>query len=440
MASTSSLIESLCMQWLADADVDFLTALCEEYCIVVPENKVGKKDLLLKLVLRYLTSETLEESEDKGEKVFQKLFVELGEVFGKRMPSGSMKVGGKVDSEIIPPVTDDNMGTNFSDKTESKSKLSLHKLKTEFKIRGSIGDPKQSGTLDYTSLVFQMRQGKEQGFSSKEVCAAVIQAIKPGHSLRGFLESKGDIGEEALMQILRSHLNEKDSTSFFYELANCVQKPGETAHAFCLNALLLREKIAKISQEEGCPFDDEMLRKRFFHTVYTGLRSNNIRMELQQTLKEGLASDEDLLMEISMASANEQERLGKSKNKADVNVLSSSSFPESDISSSSEKCENVREVASEKGKSENKLLAELSRLSAQVNELASVKNDIRELQKNLREVKVNEPGNEVRQGASGFRRRRIFRCNKCELEGSQYCRHCFNCGSADHQKMGCPGK
>ena len=50
-----------------------------------------------------------------------------------------------------------------------------------------------------------MQQGKIIGYSSKEVFAAVIKAIKPGSNLRNYLESRVDISETAFIQVLRNH-------------------------------------------------------------------------------------------------------------------------------------------------------------------------------------------------------------------------------------------
>jgi len=441
----SGLVETLCAQWLTEVGADKLQELCDEYKIEVPAPKVGKKDYLLKLVLRFLSSETLENSADGGQAVFLKLFNELGEILGKgksgKKEESSSVFGGDVSGVGVGLGLE---GTSAESENVDSRRV-YHKLKTEFKIKGSIGDPKQSGTLDYTSLLFQIQQGKEQGFGSKEICAAVIQAIKPGHSLRGFLESKGCISEEALLQILRSHLNEKDSTSFYHELTNCVQKSGESAQAFCLNALLLREKVAKISDEEGCPFDDFILRKRFFHTIYTGLKSQNIRMELQKTLKEATISDEDLLMEISLATANEQERLGKVRAKVEEANAIERTLSESDVSNTSNSSNSSPVSAKSAGgkpsktDNENKLLLEINKLALKVDELASVKEEIKTLKENVAE---NYRSNQGLPGEQKNRNnyRKVWKCANCERKGSVFCTHCFKCGSGDHRMNFCTQK
>ena len=419
-------VEACCTEWLAKVDGDFLTALCDEYRLEVPAEKVGKTNDLRKLVLRYLSSEALEGSDDKGASVFAKLFRELKEELGED--------GVKSEAGISQTFGHD------TDRENPRLVVQKLKLKSDFKIKGAIGDPKQSGTLDYSSLVFQMKQGREQGFSSKEICAGVIQAIKPGHSLRGFLESKGDVTEDALLQILRSHLSEKDSTSFFHDLSNCVQKSGESAHAFVVNALLLREKVAKISNEEGFPFPANVLRNRFFHTVYTGLKSNNIRMELQPILKQATISDENLLEEVNKAAANEQERQGKVRSKIEVNSLTgdenlSSSAQSHTSRGSRDKNDDVVENKSEKPSSTDKLLVEISKLTAKVNELSSVKSEISELRKQIHGTGMSDFANRARRASGG--RRVNFRCANCESANNSYCNHCFKCLSDSHRQKDC---
>ena len=106
------------------------------------------------------------------------------------------------------------------------------------------------------------------------------------------MEIKGEQNELGLIKVLRSHFNEKDPGSVLQDLRHCVQLPGESAHEFCLRAMSLREKVACLSKEENSPFDAELLSTTFFKSIFTGLKQNNVRMELQQVLKECALSDE----------------------------------------------------------------------------------------------------------------------------------------------------
>ena len=166
------------------------------------------------------------------------------------------------------------------------------------------------------SLSYQIQNGKKEGRSGAEICAAVIKSITPGSSLRNYLESRVQTDEKSLIRVLRSHFNEKDSSTVFNDMSNCVQGASESELDFCLRAMSLRQKVVMLASEEDCPYDSQLIQKRFFHAIFTGLKHNNIRHELQHVLKEGKISDEDLLREISLTVANELEHSMKTKVKS----------------------------------------------------------------------------------------------------------------------------
>ena len=68
-------------------------------------------------------------------------------------------------------------------------------------------------------------------------------------------------------------------------MANSVQLTSESELDFCLRMMSLRQRVLTLSREEECPFDEVLVRKRFFHTLSTGLKQNNIRLELQNVFK-----------------------------------------------------------------------------------------------------------------------------------------------------------
>ena len=257
-----------------------------------------------------------------------------------------------------------------NEKPAVSEKLSYYSLR-EFKINGTIGSMGQKETLSYTSLLFQIKQGKALKYTHSEIYSAVIRAIKPGNPLRDFLEIKGEHDEQGLIKILRSHFNEKDPGSVFQDLRHCVQLPGESAHDFCLRTMALREKVASLSEEEVNPFDPELLKSTFFKTIFTGLKQNNVRMELQLSLKGAIIADEDLLKEVSLASANEQERLDKIKGKVGINKLTVNPYVEDSEEIVYTKS-GVNLASNKPQPKENKLLTEIFNLTAKVNELMSI--------------------------------------------------------------------
>ena len=115
-----------------------------------------------------------------------------------------------------------------------------------------------------------------------------------------------------------------------------VQGSNETADKFCCRCVALKKKVLNMAASENMTFDEENLSVTFFRTLYTGLRQNNIRNELRHVLREGTLADEDLLVEVSLASAIEEERAkktGGNSQKVAVNKLTY----ESDSDESSEK-------------------------------------------------------------------------------------------------------
>lgn len=187
---------------------------------------------------------------------------------------------------------------------------SLQKL-TTFKINGSIGSPGQKDKLSYTSLSYQITNGRDEGRTLKEITSAVIRAITPGTPLRTYLESRKKLSFSILFQILRSHFREKDSTSVFTELSGAVQEPQETVNDFVLRLMGMREKVLALAKEEDCPYDQRLVQKRFMYSLSTGMKSNNLRHSMQSILKIEDICDEDLLSAISQAEMKENEHSQK---------------------------------------------------------------------------------------------------------------------------------
>ena len=322
----AGLVEAFCLKTLPDTSIEFLTGLSEEYRLPLDDTLKEDKAYVLRVVVRHLMSETLDGLPDKGASIFLKLYGELGEEL--------QKVGAHVKLEpTMPPLEGEKVEVKPEEKVEVKpegkvqakseekvksdekvevlSELSYHKLR-QFKINGNIGDPGQKSCLAYSSLCYQIKQGEGQGYNINEIYGGVIRAIDAGNPLRELLELEADeFDKGALMKTLRSHFKEKDPNEVLNDLRKLRQLPDETAHKFACRCVALKKKARNMSRSENLPFDDENLAATFFKAVYTGLRQNNVRNELRVILKEATISDEDLLVEISLASSNEEERLKK---------------------------------------------------------------------------------------------------------------------------------
>ena len=235
----AGLIEEFCLESLPKTTVDYLLGLTEEYRIEVADEKKGDKRYLLKVVLRHLTSDTIEESPDQGAAVFLKIYKELGEQL--------KDVGVVPKVEPMPGLEGDQK--EKGDDSETVVTLSYHKLR-QFKINGTIGDPGQKNCVSYSSLCFQIRQGKAQGYSMKEIYAGVIRAREAGNPFRDVLELESkDLGQAAFQKALRTHLKEKDVN----ELRICYQLPDGNAHKFACRCMAHKKRVEKISETENIP-------------------------------------------------------------------------------------------------------------------------------------------------------------------------------------------
>ena len=124
----AELVEHFCLEALPKCGLEFLTALSEEYRITVPDDKKDDKRVILRLVVRHLTSDAVVTAPDEGAAIFLKLYKELG---------GELKKSAKSEPDM-PPLE----GEAEESVKDSVAAVSYHKLR-QFKINGTIGDPGQ---------------------------------------------------------------------------------------------------------------------------------------------------------------------------------------------------------------------------------------------------------------------------------------------------------
>ena len=316
----AGLVEDFCLKMLPQADLGFLLARTLEYNVDVADERQGDKAHVLKLLLRHLTSADVENSPDHGAALFLKLYSDLGTVLKDLSPTVKRE--------------EDDVTT-----------LSYRKLR-QFKINGTIGDPGQKNCLSYSSLLYQLNLGEEQGYTLKEIHSGVVRAIEAGNPIRELLElERDDLKKESFLETLKSHFQEQDPNSVFNELRTAAQRSRETAHKFCCRCVALKRRVTKLSESGGVHVDRENLNATFYRTIYTGLKQTEIRNELRQVLKEADLDDSQLLREVSEAQAREEERLGKmgesSNRGVNINKLtleSDSDETESNFSDSSASC------------------------------------------------------------------------------------------------------
>ena len=383
---------------LPKLNVSQLEALFEQLELQVPDTKRGNKKLLVGALRRYFLSEDVEDLEDEGVSIFDFAQDQINGMLSD--PQASVT---PVTTVVATPVVKEE-GDGVGVAGNVGTRIEVQKIR-EFKISGSIGMVGAKETMSYTSLSFQIQQGKSLGYSMREISHAVIKAIKPGIPLKNYLESRLNITENGLIQMLRSHYREKDSTSVFNEMANSAQLATENELDFCLRMMSLRERVISLSMEEDtCPFSSELVRHRFFHTLSTGFRSSSVRLELRDVLKGMMVSDEDLVKEISMVMSKETEHANKIK-KTRVDVA------EVDVE-------------------QNVVLKEIAKLSAKFNELSTMKKEITDLKNEVATLKRSNT-------ASPATAAHKFKCNDCAAR-SVFCTHCLHCGLGGHKHRECP--
>ena len=254
----------------------------------------------------------------------------------------------------------------------------------------------------------------------------------------------------------------------FTELANASQEPMETEMNFVLRAMDLRNKIVTLSEDEGIPFNEQLVRKKFFHALLVGLKKDTIRLELQNILKEATIEDEDLLKEVSQVVSRDAEHRKKLKGKnVAANMLDGGGIEKEEMNGA--------------GKS---VMTEISKLTTMVSQLAVKQDDMHKQQQQQQQQLASftsqqqlpatshqnmyQPPDQVwenpsfqsgtrggyggghggrgRGGGYGARRgggysaggyRPFVKCEACR-KANAFCRHCSTCGADDHQRMNCP--
>ena len=77
------------------------------------------------------------------------------------------------------------------------------RLRRDFKIDGTVGKGSKD-SLSYSSLCYQIQQGKDAGYTSAEIRKAVVGATKPG-SFKTYLEGLQNlqVSEAAFLEALQ---------------------------------------------------------------------------------------------------------------------------------------------------------------------------------------------------------------------------------------------
>ena len=450
--------------------------------LTVKAGKTGSKKALYNGIVRFLASEEVEESEDEGLELFTKLrddvkallqedeledevedkFASLKAMFsggGNVQSSESSRIAEEREKRELQKLMaleqelrdDGTQGNAVLRKLleEEKAKeraartpqVDIHKLKLkEFKVSGVVGT--EENALDWSSLCFAMKEGKELGFAEKEIRSGVIKAMKSGSSTRRYFQgiSSKDLTEQQkqakFLKLLREIYDTKESTELLQEMVNCVQETTQTEKNYVLKMMGLRDNILAVTEIEECPLGEVLVRKGMMRAIAVGLRKDTVRTQLQDALEDHNMEDDELLRKINKVvsrDAENRKKMGASKSgkAAGVNFVDANNNKE----------QSSGDVVNEG------ILALIQKLEAMQTKQSQQMLEMQKQIVSVQQLSVNGGGNQ--QGRSGGMDqqcpgdrgispwRPFVKCTECQKTNA-FCTHCTNCGETGHKRFNCP--
>ena len=389
-------------QQLRFLNVDELTEFCEKNAIAIPPTKVGNRDAIHTIIMRYMNSETIEDSEDQGLQTFTTMDTEVKRLLALReeeQKDGQLLLGITNGLENATNTNsnlnnDGSVAVSNSDTTRPQNQAmslqssggegamsqgsvqndatgglgaatagTIHyhmKGLREFKIHGGFVASGDS-PISYSNLKYQMDDGREsQKFTEREIMSGVIRAIKPNSILRQYLESERNMGMKDFLQHIKNHYKLSSSGELLTTLASSVQGQDQEVQEYIDQIARLRNDIITISNEEGRPIDPQMVKDRYLHAITVGLTKETIRLEIQALIKSNPEiSDVDLGAYVQKVVSREKEHekkmeetKGKSKG-ATINRIGTG----------------------ERSEADQAIFNELGKITAKVNEISTSKSD-----------------------------------------------------------------
>lgn len=190
-----------------------LEEVCDHLKIPLTEGKTNP--YLRRKIIRKLSTLDLEgDEEDDQEQVLVGWFEELRQ-FILNLSTLHQKPFVKSELGAYCKSWDKGPGDEVEEEDDPEIRKVRKMFMKELKISGRIGDLANKDCISYTSLCYQIRSAKGQGYSDKEIIGAVIKAINPSLELRTYLEGRTNLTFESLMKTLRAHYKEQDATSLF---------------------------------------------------------------------------------------------------------------------------------------------------------------------------------------------------------------------------------
>ena len=315
---------------LRQVEEPFLTETCTELGVTIPPRKAKKEPALINLLVMHLSSPTIEDSNDFGADILNRLKTKLDTELGaaangtstvkvetsqgqqdkgkqlvKNLPQGqggTSSISGKPD-----PGTGSSNSVAAGQVTNSGARLRTDIKLKEFKIHsGTIGGENQ---LDLDEVIYQINEGKALGYGIREIVSGVIRATKPGSSLRKYCQTREDLTFESLISLLRSHYGTEDSQEMVEEMRRMKQEPAEKVVDYVRRVMAIRNRILEVNKKEEHDIGEAVVRKACFRTISLGLRRDTIRLQVQQILDDITLDDDSVLQRISDVAALDKKHL-----------------------------------------------------------------------------------------------------------------------------------
>ena len=437
---------------------DNLEAVLTSLDLTVSTERRKKDKAVFNAIVRYLTSEAVEDLQDEGLSIFLKLKDELTTMIKDEekekddvkpvdvKPVVSTDVENVVKSEEIKPKNTDAGMCAGEEKSKAAgvgmTRVEYHRVK-DFRIEGGT----VCGTLTYRNVQYQMEKGRELGHSETEVMTGVIKAMKPG-VLRTYCETSGtELNYKELCELLQSYSGVENATLMLTRLHNSFQgdeyaenKDQELEVDFLLRLGALRKTVLKLAKEEGAKLDDEMVSSSFRHALSVGIRRDVIRLQVNNILiANETIPDRELLRKVQLImSMDKENQKTKGQGSAGVNHVYLDNKPQH--LARKEDIPRLMPQRSEQDSKLDTLILELQSVNVNIDqERKDRRSDMDELRNRLDKLERKAATDDNRQDGSGqgnSKRKFIPKCQNCEQQ-NLYCNHCAKCGEGGHKQREC---
>ena len=454
--------------------------------LTVKETKKNRKQAILNMILRHFSSEEIEDSQDEGLAVFTAMEEELKNLLEDDLDADEKQ---KLDllKQALAELNAKDKGASAAQTSSSStheqtsgsktgdvhvaedlrgSRLDLTRVRMkEFKItQGSVGG--EDNCLDYSTVCFQMKEGKELGFSPREIRAGVIRAMKTGTTRRYFEGQADTFTEETFMTMLRELYDRKLSTELVDDMCQCIQKPEQKEKDYVVEMFGLRDNIMKVTKSEEEPLTARYVQKRMMRAISVGLRRATVRVELSSVFKNTSMTDADVLKQVNEVVAWDKENRKKMGDKVEVHALETVEKPKnSNLRGArvrSDSTASTTTTTKEKDNCREDVLVALvqkleTQLETQGNNLQQLQTQMNTYMNAYHSKDRNKGDGNVGGGSNGDggggnsgvggnggnsgnnKKKHPFflKCEYCQING-KYCTHCSTCGESGHKRHQCP--